>query len=420
MGSVNNVQTAIRPGLWHQTIGSRAALVAALSLVVVLYMCSPSFDWPRVAGEGPYGGDALQEWLGGYVVLYGDYSQFYNRDYAIQLQHDEAVVGYNWDESEYLPLVYPPFYYLATSPLGMLPARHAAIIWSALMLAAGVGAIGLWSRAWPVVRNNLGWVCLAVAFYSPLVRNLAGGQKATVILAILTGTYLLLRSQRNFAAGIVFGLLLFKPQFAPLFVFMALVKRDWSLLAGFAVTAAICGLASLSLGLDVCVQYVNLVLSMGDYIQTTGYRYAEAHSWQGFFALLLGAEHLTAIKILTGVCTVLTVVFIWRAFAGRLDWTSPRGMLQFAAIVLASLIISPHMLTYDLTIVLLPVLLCALAAMDDRLPREYRSELFVLAAGVYVATAASSSVATATSVQLSTLAIGVAILWLSSMSQRLR
>ena len=360
------MHTTIRTSFWQQTIGSRAALAAATALVVVLYLCSPSFDWPRAANDGPYGGDALQEWLGGYVVLNGDYARFYDRDYAIALQHDEAIVGYDWHDAEYLPLVYPPFYYVATSPLGLLPARHAAIIWSALMLAAGIGAIGLWSRAWPIVRNNLGWICLAVAFYSPLVRNLAGGQKATVILAILTGTYLLLRSQRSFAAGLVFGLLLFKPQFAPVLVFVALVKRDWRLLAGFAVTAATCGAVSLSLGFDVCAQYTNLVLGMGDYVQTAGYRYADAHSWQGFFALLVGAEHLTAIKTLTAAATVLTIGLVCRAMAGSLDWASPRGMLQFAAIVLASLLISPHLMTYDLTIALLPILLCVLAAIDER------------------------------------------------------
>jgi hypothetical protein len=418
------VSSLARTNLWQNDRTSRFALTAALALLAGIYISSPSFEWSRAANDGPFGGDALQEWLGGYVVLYGDHAQFYDRDYAIELQHNEALVGYRWAESEYLPLVYPPFYYVATSPLSMLPARWAAVAWAALMLAFAIGAIYLWTRTWPWLTKYLGWICLAVVFYQPMVRNLCGGQKAAAMLAIFTLTYLLLRSQRSFAAGVVFSLLLFKPQLVPVMVLAALLKRDWRFLAGFTSTAVALALVSLAVGWDVCLQYVDLVLGMGNYIQTPGYRFAEAHSWQGFFALLYGPERLATIQVLTTTASVLTVGAVAICLCKRRnlspteasDWSTPQGMLQFAAITLAALLISPHLLTYDLSIALLPMVLCIVAATDERMLREYGRQLLMLAGGLYVATTISTGVANTIGVQISTVALAIVaarLMWLS-------
>ena len=417
------VHSLARSALWQNHRASRLAMTAAVALLAMLYVTSPSFEWTRAADEGPFGGDALQEWLGGHVVLFGDHAQFYERDYAIELQHDSSLVGYEWAKSEYLPLVYPPFYYVATSPLALLPAREAAVVWAALMLLAGIGAIYLWTRAWPWLNQYLGWICLGVAFYQPVVRNLSGGQKALVMLAIFTGTYLLLRSKRLFFAGAVFGMLLFKPQLVPVMILAALVRREWRFLAGFATTAAALGLVSLAVGFDVCLQYVDLVLGMGNYIQTPGYRFAEAHSWQGFFALLCGPYRLSAIQTLTATASVMTVgaiaFFLWREHRTERcpqDWDTPQGMLRFAALTIAALLISPHLLTYDLAIALLPMLLCVVATTDKGLSEVVRKQLLLLAGGLYLATTISTGVANAIGLQISTIAlavVGARLMWLS-------
>ncbi|MCG8583413.1 MAG: DUF2029 domain-containing protein [Pirellulales bacterium] len=414
--------TLARTSLWQNQGLSRIALAAAMALLAAVYLTSPSFEWSRAADDGPFGGDALQEWLGGHVVLFGDHTRFYDRDYAIDLQHDPELVGYAWAESEYLPLVYPPFYYVATSPLALMPAREAAVVWAVLMLASALLSIYLWTRAWPWLVPYVGWICLAVAFYQPMVRNLSGGQKAAAMLAIFTGTFMLLRAQRSFAAGAIFGLLLFKPQLVPVLVLAMLIRRDWRFLAGFTMTGVMLGLVSLALGLDVCLQYVDLVLGMSNYIQTPGYRFAEAHSWQGFFALALGPERLSTIQVLTTTMTFLTVALMVAAvlraqplrsseFAERktsvLNWDSPHGMLLFAALTLASLLISPHLLTYDMTIALLPILLCVVVSTDDRLPKASRHELRLMAIGLYVGTTISTSVANTIGLQVSTLAMAI-------------
>jgi hypothetical protein len=109
---------------------------------------------------------------------------------------------------------------------------------------------------------------------------------------------------------------------------------------------------------------------------------------------------------------------------------SPRRMLgrtrsiiivatvQFFILGLAG-VLTAFALGYDLTIALLPMLLCVLAAIDDRMPQEFRSELFMLAGGLYVATAMSNSLSATTGIQVSTLAMAAATARLSWMSRRL-
>ena len=151
------------------------------------------------------------------------------------------------------------------------------------------------------------------------------------------------------------------------------------------------------------------------------------HSWQGFFALLLGPQRLPTIQILTTTASVLTVgaiiVLLCKVHPlrrsteashgdkGRIanNWSAPSGMLQFAALTLAALLISPHLLTYDLTIALLPMLLCVVVASDDRLTQELRRELLLLAGGLYVATTLSTGIANSIGLQISTVALAVVV-----------
>jgi hypothetical protein len=80
------------------------------------------------------------------------------------------------------------------------------------------------------------------------------------------------------------------------------------------------------------------------------------------------------------------------------------------------LLISPHLLTYDLSIALLPMVLCIVAAVDERVPREYGRQLLMLAGGLYVATTISTGVANTIGVQISTVALAIVaarLMWLS-------
>ncbi|MCA9269293.1 MAG: DUF2029 domain-containing protein, partial [Planctomycetales bacterium] len=212
----------------------------ALAVVVAVYACSPNFRPASGPAAGPFAGDFLQEWLGGWIVRAGDHARFYDPAYAYARQHDPSLVGYQWNEDEYLPIVYPPFYYLLISPLSLAPLHAAAWVWAALMTAALVGWAWL-TAAWLGERNantptpsgawsrigTAGWLLLAAVWFAPLIESLSSSQKGTVCLLLLTATFILWDRGRPLAAGVVFGLIAFKPQLALVIPLVALCRGQW-------------------------------------------------------------------------------------------------------------------------------------------------------------------------------------------------
>ena len=125
-----------------------APIAAAAIIVVCTYAISPNFI--RYEGglqTSPYAGDFLHEWVGGYIVRAGDRSRLYDLSYARALQHDPDLVGFEFREDRFLPMVYPPAYYLLVSPFSRLPFAAAAWVWAALSVSCLVATIALLRRA---------------------------------------------------------------------------------------------------------------------------------------------------------------------------------------------------------------------------------------------------------------------------------
>lgn len=335
-------------------------VAAAAAMLVCLYAFSPNFRYASGPQATPYGGDFVQEWIGGWIARAGEGARFYDVEYAYRLEHDPELVGFAWNEDEYLPLVYPPFYYLAISPLSLAPFHAAAWIWTGLMLAALFAALWLMLRQArrtlpPTSARFLPWIVPAAVLYPPVVESLSSSQKGALCLLILTATYVLWNSRRPLAAGLVFGLIAFKPQLALVIVAAALWQRQWRFLGGLAATcAALLGL-SLCLGVDVCRQYVEFALHTGDYMQTSGYDLYKSHSIWGFAALLMPrADHGMRMCFSLLLAGLIAHQLSRLLRGGLAPGGGPFG-LQYAGLVLASILISPHLFTYDLTILLLPM-----------------------------------------------------------------
>src|SRR5689334_20475925 len=176
----------------------------------------------------PYAGDFLNEWTGGWIVRAGDRARLYDPSYFIPIEHDARLVGFRLRADAYAPMVYPPAYYLAVSPLAALPYRVAAWAWTAAMLgcfAATIGALAIALGADPslaprvptppALRRIAAVAALPLAVtFTPFAENLVSGQKGTLWLLIFTLAFVALRWGRPTIAGLVLGLLALKPQLA--------------------------------------------------------------------------------------------------------------------------------------------------------------------------------------------------------------
>jgi len=401
-------------------------VLLSAAMVVAIYAMSPNFRFAEVRPEGPFAGDFLQEWLGGYMVRCGDYSRFYDPLYAQALQHDAQLVGFEFPQQQYLPIVYPPFYYLLLSPLSLVPVWLAAWIWAGLMVGCLAMALTmLWGHAAGRLGTNspnarasvakspdtspssrqrliaaLPWAIPAALLYQPLVESLTSNQKGTLCLLLLTTTFVLLNRGRPLAAGMVFGLLAFKPQLALVIAVAMLMKRQWRFVCGGAMMGAALAAGSLLLGGDVCRQYFDFATGTADYLSTTGYALHKSHCLYGFFALLAGgpgpAARIAALLAAAGVVYLLA-----RLLRGPLVPGTSRLSIQFAGLVVATVLLSPHLFTYDLTILLLPVFLLAIDVADRaEIPATSRRWLLASLVTLFVLPGVSVPIASATGVQL--------------------
>lgn len=408
----------------HRSRVRCVSYLLASTMLIAIYAGSPNFKVLPIEEQGLLAGDFLQEWIGGYIVRSGLSARLYDQSFADGLEHTPAIVGFSWDRGEYLPMVYPPFWYAIVSPLAALPYSIAAGLWAALMTFSVVISCVLirpWIRAethWATVVSFL--VLPTAIFFPPVIENLTSGQKGGLCLLLFVATSCLLEQKRSFVAGLLFGLMLFKPQFTLVLLPVMMARRDVRFVAGFAVTGLALLNVSLGMGSGLCVEYLRFLTRASEYLNSSGYALTKSHSAYGAIALL-GGGITTPVRWITA--TVIAAVLgrtIW--FAIRQDNVSQGSSMkgdshaisrplavELAGAVLATLLVTPHLYTYDLTILLFP---CASLLRSDVLAwlgnmrrwAAWNAMTLLAVAGV------SPLIAAQTGLQLTTILIGS--LWL--------
>ena len=399
----------VRPGRFY-------SILVSIILLTLLFGMSPNFRWADDPHTGLYGGDFLHEWLGGYVTRAGDYSRFYDVEYVQAIQHDPQIVGFKWDEDKYLPLVYPPFYYLIVSPLSQLPLYTGTWIWAFLMVGFLVGTAVLLERfAIRQFGKSTVWLFPSMLLFLPVIENFTTSQKGTLCLFILTATFLLVNSDKSFLAGAVFGLLAFKPQLTLVIGLAMLLKKDWRFVLGGATTGLVLAGLSLVLGWEVCLQYARFSSGATTYIQTAGYDLHKSHCLDGFFTLLAGPASFGLARFATLVSVLFTLVLLGFLLRGRLRPGTSIFAFQFSGLVLATVLLSPHLFTYDLTMLILPMFLVVghIVYGDTDLGKE-RTHMKWIVGTLYALSGASAIMAAQSHLQFSVLLM---VAWLAVLAR---
>lgn len=148
-----------------------------------------------------------------------------------------------------LPIYYPPSYLLMVAPLALLPYKAAFCAWMGVGLGGYLSAVTAVSRRWAVI---------AVALAAPgLLTSLMVGQNGLLVAGLLGGGLALL-DRRPLMAGVLLGLLAFKPHLA-LLVPVALVSGGrWRTFASATATAlAMAAAAAVVLGPQTYVAFLH-------------------------------------------------------------------------------------------------------------------------------------------------------------------
>ena len=163
--------------------------------------------------------------------------------YDLKLQQAELdAISSNITIAQLARYVSPPPLAWLVLPLTALPYRAAYWLWSSLLVAALVFA---WHATAPG-RGRARLIVLAAAIgWLPIIYGLQLGQPALLVAAAVAACALLLRRDRDIAAGAVLALIVLKPQLAVLVPAALLVAGRARAFAGATAALAIVGAASL-------------------------------------------------------------------------------------------------------------------------------------------------------------------------------
>ncbi len=303
------------------------------------------------------GADFINSWGGSHLALSGHPQQVYSLS-KIHTAERIAVGGQNLNLCGWY---YPPTFLLVVLPLALVPYLWALAAWTLATLAAYLS----------VLRKIAPWkqtVWLALAFPGTWI-NLINGQNGFLSAALLGGGLLYLEEQPAFA-GILFGLLVIKPQLG-IFVPLALiVSRRWRcFLAAAASSLAIVAMSLLAFGPVTWLTFFNslwiprwIVLDHGEipyYYQQSVF--AVARLW----GLPLRSAYV--VQAITSLSAAFVLVWLWKG-----DYSY---RLKAAALVLCGLVATPYLFDYDLTLLGVGITWLAIEGMENAFLRFEKSVL---------------------------------------------
>lgn len=363
-------------------------VVVLVAIIGMYLLFSPNYDWSDGNKESPYGADFLQEWVGAKLIVTGNTSKLYDVETFKEWQHDSQLVGFDWDSENYFPPVYPPPHYMLFSPLAILPYRWATVVWlvslvvAALISARTIAAIVESNHARDGVSESPSlylksqWLWLGLFLFPSLLFSITLGQKSVYWLLIICWTWRLLQTQRDFAAGLLFGILSIKPTLFFLLPLVMLRHRRWQFFYGATVSVLVLwGTAFSMVPVESWVAYARSLKGAGSYAEIAGYRIEWSCNLMTLAYSLPGAW---VAWCKWAMCMPLSVYLLYCVFA---DKSYPIVSAEKALMVFATtLAISPHTYHYDLCILLLPILW--LVATSTRQGSAY---YLILSVGVVVA-----------------------------------
>src|ERR1700761_2158821 len=227
---------------------ARLRLIARLWIVIasityVIDLLRQTQDGLTDGIRRPFGDDFVNYWSGPYLALHGRAIEVYN--FAAFHAFERSITGPSLDYYHYS---YPPVLLLLMLPLALVP----------YVPALGVWLVATWYGFYRALRLTGRDGVLLLSFAAPaLFVNAVGGQNGA-LTAVLLGGGLLLLDRRPVVAGILFGLLVYKPQLGLMLPFALIAGRRWLTVGVTAATAiALVAASCVAFGAHRWLEYSN-------------------------------------------------------------------------------------------------------------------------------------------------------------------
>ena len=360
----------LRSGAWLNLERARLWAIACLiaSLAGFAYILATANGLSDYQGR-PIGTDFSNVYAAGTYVLEGRPAAPF--DSATQHAREKEIFGaatpfYGWH--------YPPFFLFIAALLALLPYLPALAVWQATTLALYLWSIrriasspGLSSQVGstrlsagykcgtredpssvpstssdPAGSSKL-WLLLALSFPAVFI-NLGHGHNG-FLTAALMGLALVLLDARPVLAGVLFGLLAYKPQFGLLIPLVLIATGRWKTFGAASITVVLLVIAAtVVFGTAVWPAFLEgsrytreVVLEAGD---TGWHKIQSIFAWARMWGAPVAAAY--AIQMLVSVVLAVVVTWLWRSTAS--------SRLKAAGLIIAALLSTPYSLDYDLMV----------------------------------------------------------------------
>ncbi|VVE22142.1 hypothetical protein PAQ31011_03211 [Pandoraea aquatica] len=247
--------------------------------------------------------------------------------------------------------LYPPTFQWLIQPLSWLPYSWTYAIYVTVSVVLFALAVMQWRR-WA------GWPWLVVMAFPGLWVAVLVGQNSIMTLLLMT-VALSQSGARPLLAGVCAGLLVIKPQFAVLLPLWWLCGKQWRALGAMVLTGGVCCVLTLLWGGWALWEafFAAVATFNAEVVQQGAGDIWHAMPTVFAMARLQGAT-LPAAYVLYGLVAVPSVLFTaWL-------WVRQAPLpLRVAAAVIATLLVQPYLLYYELAWLIVP-LLCLATSID--------------------------------------------------------
>lgn len=233
------------------------------------------------------------------------------------------------------PFAYPPSFMLIVWPLGQLPGWLSFVVLMAVTLPLYL---------WATLGRNWRWPALVAALAAPTTATaLVSGQSGFLAAALLAGG-MRLAADSPLAAGVLLGLLTYKPQLGLLVPVALVAARLWRTLIVAAATALLLVLlTSLLFGAETWPAWVAALPGFSRQFAAESTEIVHLMPTVLAALLQLGVAPATA-QLAQWAATAAAASVVWALFR------SGPHLLASAGLLVAALLATPYAFVYDMPI----------------------------------------------------------------------
>ncbi len=327
----------------------------ALIVAHAVYLAASWWQGMWLVGPDGHGipTDFVNVWAAGKLALAGQAPAAY--DWPTHKAMEAVALGRPFEG--YFGWHYPPVFLFVAAVLALLPYTAAYVFWIVATFPAYLAAV----RA--IIGDRSGW--LLGAAFPAILCNFIVGQNGFLSAGLFGGALVLLE-RRPVVAGVLLGLLTYKPHLGILIPIALVAGGHWRTIAAAGIVAALLAAASwAAFGLDAWQAFIGNIGHTSEAFLSNGW--ADWHKLQtafGFVRALGGPEWLAwSAQAVVALAAAAAVMAVWRS---RVSYE-----VKAATLGVAALLATPYLYTYDLVVLAVPLaFLFRLAREDGFLPNE--------------------------------------------------